>query len=50
MKKTFSSHTQVYVRVLKEPYDDQYPECFSSLGDHEIQFKIGMPDLLYKVI
>ena len=41
MKKAFFSHIQVCVRTIKEPYDDQYQECLSTLGNNEVQFKFG---------
>lgn len=42
MKSTSFSHIQVCARIMKEPYDDQYQECCTTLGENEIQFKFGI--------
>ncbi len=41
MSKAISSNIQVSVRIVKEQYDDQYQECFSTLGNNEIEIKLG---------
>jgi hypothetical protein len=41
MNKSISSNIQISVRIIKEQYDDQYQECFTALGNNEIEIKLG---------
>ena len=50
MSKAISSNIQISVRLIKEQYDDQYQECFSTLGNNEIEIKLGLCILQFNII